>query len=343
MGNCLPKTKRRPRSSKTIAESSPAAVQLIGLGTCPITCRIRVALLYKGVIVDLVETGAYAGAPFLRCGSEKVAGSEESLLRYIDKRFGGPQAAAPTVSEQWEGRNTAAEVVTMQHRSIRRHVEGMARWASKIEEESGGVGGVNVSAAEGRRLGKWYGDLVEIMLEHAQMEERLLFPAFARTADDGKPPVANQQHGRDLPIINGIKEDLKSMMAMNADGPLYKEAALNLSLRFKVLQEHCKQHFDEEERVLLPLLVDSERVRREEREEPWPPSRWVEQVAALTEATHSRLFAFFATGLLPFEALQYVRLVAGGDERRAVTMLRSLAGAIETSPWHSWLREIGLH
>ncbi|KAL0922867.1 hypothetical protein M5K25_006898 [Dendrobium thyrsiflorum] len=325
MGNCSPKPKRRSRSSKTLADTSPPPAQLHGSETSLIAWRIRVALLYKRVAVEFVECGD--NEPFLRCGSETVTGSEESLLRYIDNRYGGPPTDTAT---ETEGRVMAAEVIVVQHRSIQQHVEDMARWAAKMTAASGDEW--KGRAAEGRRMGKLYGELVEIMLEHAQMEERFLFPILDRTADYDVCRTANEQHGRDLPLMNGIKEDLKSLIAIDVGGPLYKEALLNLSLRFRTLLEHCKQHFQEEERELLPLLEVAESVMRKEGEEPWPPNRWVQQMMDLMEQTHSRLFAFFAAGLFPHEALRYVGLVSGGDDQRAIAMLRAIAISIDNWP-----------
>ncbi|PKA67183.1 hypothetical protein AXF42_Ash004675 [Apostasia shenzhenica] len=349
MGNCSPKPMRRPpKQSKPLVKASPPAVELHGSDSCPVACRIRVALLYKRVAVEFVEAAGCAGVPFLRCGSEIMAGSEDSLLRQMDKRFGGPPAAAPATEEgPWFAKEAAAaEVVTLQHRSMLRHVEGMVRWAVKLAAEGGGedAGGLGLRrgrAAEVRRMGKWYGELREIMLEHAQMEERLLFPALDRAADYEKCRTANEQHGRDLPIMNGVREDIKSLMAMDAESHLFAEALFNLSLRFKTLQEHCKQHFEEEEKELLPLLEVAEGARREEGEEPWPADLWVEKVAAMMEATHGSLFPFFMAALLPHDAMRYVELVAGGDDRRAIAMLRLLAAAWETLPRPSWLLSNG--
>ena len=45
---------------------------------------------------------------------------------------------------------------------------------------------VVVEAAEVRRLGKWYGDAMEVMLEHARMEERVLFPDNQRASFPGQ-------------------------------------------------------------------------------------------------------------------------------------------------------------
>lgn len=182
MGNCSPKLKLRSRSSRTLAHPSPPAVQLHGSETSLIAWRIRVTLVYKLVAVEFVE--CEASEPFLRCGSETIKGTEESLLRYIDKRFGGPPAAAAADAKK-KGKGMVAEVMVVQHRSVQQHLEGMARWAEKMTAEVGD--GLKLVAAEGRLMGKFYGELVEIMLEHAQMEERFLFQALDRIADNGTP------------------------------------------------------------------------------------------------------------------------------------------------------------
>ncbi|XP_020595909.1 uncharacterized protein LOC110035914 [Phalaenopsis equestris] len=326
MGNCSRKPKVRTRSSRPPADPSPPAVQLHGSETSPIAWRIRVALLYKLLDVDFIESRD--GEPFIRCGSETVTGSEESLLRYIDKRFGGPPAAG--AATETDGRGMAVEMMLVQHRSILQHVEGMARWAEKMTEEAGD--GWRGKAADGRRMARFYGELVEIMLEHAQMEERFLFPALDRSADYDVCRTANEEHGRDLPLMNGIKEDIESCWSPYpaSDFTVQDKDLLDKSVHF--VQEHCKQHFEDEERELLPLLEAAESVRRRAGEEkPGMPNRWVQQMVDLMEQTHSRLFSFFAAALLPREALRYVGLVSAGDDQRAIAMLRSIAVSIETS------------
>jgi hypothetical protein len=55
--------------------------------------------------------------------------------------------------------------------------------------------------------------------------------------------VANQQHAGDLPMLNGIKEDIKSLLSFEAGTSLYQEALLNLSQRLKNLQVYCASLF----------------------------------------------------------------------------------------------------
>lgn len=310
MGNCSPKPKNRtspPAKAATI-------VKLYGKESCPIAWRIRVALLYKSVAVQFFPSD---GPVILRCGGEVAEGSADSLLRYIDSKFPRPPAVAV---ERVAAAGEAARITALQHRSVERHVGGMVQWAAELVAGGGGGGRM-----EARRLGRTYGQLVEVMLEHAQMEERLLFPTLEAAADRGVCKAANEDHARALPMMNGIKEDIKSLVAMNAGDPCHHEALLNLSLRFKTLQEHYKEHFKEEEKELLPLLEAVERMQIQLGNDD-ASSSLVEKVMAFMEGTHSHLFPFFMAGLLPHEAMEYVDLVSlrTRDQQRVVAMLRSL-------------------
>lgn len=48
--------------------------------------------------------------------------------------------------------------------------------------------------------------------------------------------MANEEHARDLPIMNGIKEDIKSIGVLDSGSPAYQEALLSLSTRLSSLQ-----------------------------------------------------------------------------------------------------------
>lgn len=52
----------------------------------------------------------------------------------------------------------------------------------------------------------------------------------------GITDVANADHGRDLPVTNGIKEDLKGLLALNQGSSDYEEAVFALSTRLRTLQ-----------------------------------------------------------------------------------------------------------
>nr|XP_027102583.1 uncharacterized protein LOC113723811 [Coffea arabica] len=100
---------------------------------------------------------------------------------------------------------------------------------------------------EMNKFGRNYGQLMEVMLEHARMEERVVFPILDK-ADRGLSKAANEEHARDLPIMNGIKEDIKSIGVLDLGSPVYQEALFNLANRFKMLKNNC-QHFEEEEGI----------------------------------------------------------------------------------------------
>lgn len=75
--------------------------------------------------------------------------------------------------------------------------------------------------------------------------------------------MANEEHARDLPIINGIKEDIKSMVVMEAGTPFHQEALLNLSLRLKTLEvlmfiiacSHHNRPNKEEKGIKMPAFM----------------------------------------------------------------------------------------
>lgn len=48
--------------------------------------------------------------------------------------------------------------------------------------------------------------------------------------------AAQAEHAKDLPMLNGIKEDIKSIGVLDTGSPLYQEALSNLAERFKMLK-----------------------------------------------------------------------------------------------------------
>lgn len=170
---------------------------------------------------------------------------------------------------------------------------------------------------EVKKFARSYSQLLEMMLEHAQMEEKVVFPILER-ADRGLSKAANEEHARDLPIMNGIKEDIKSVGVLDSGSPNYQEALYNISSRLKKLQDHCKQHFEEEERELLPLIEAAE-LSKEQQE------KVLEQCLDVMQGTHSHLFRFFMEGLLPQDALQYLDMViTSSNKERVASMLRMI-------------------
>ena len=133
-------------------------------------------------------------------------------------------------------------------------------------------------------------------------------------------------------MMNGIKEDIKTLLTMELGSPLFHEVLVNLSVRLKALQDHTKEHFKEEEKELLPRLEGVRRMQREEGSvSDKSNSGWASEAMGTMEMTHSKLFPFFMTGLMPQEAVQYLDLVCRctKNTRHLVSMLRSLAERLE--------------
>lgn len=85
-------------------------------------------------------------------------------------------------------------------------------------------------------------------------------------------------------------------------------------------QEHIKQHFEEEERDLLPLMEAATAEMSKEKQE-----RLLEQCLDVMQGTHSHLLHFFIDGLLPHYAMHYLDLITSCcNTERATSMLRML-------------------
>ncbi|KAF8397909.1 hypothetical protein HHK36_016834 [Tetracentron sinense] len=325
---------------KSLAEIVPSdyikgspVVKLYGSPSGTLTAYIRFALLYKTVSLHFIPAeNHYFGSdtPILQCGSDTVSGSRETLLEYIDAKFPHP----PLINRVGYNDMMPAIVLaaTLQHKSMTWHLERLVRWAEDLATRGTGR---NVDPSMGsprmevRKFGRSYSQLLEVMLEHAQMEERIVFPIL-EMADRGLSKAANEEHARDLPIMNGIKEDIKSIGVLEAGSHGYQEALFNLSTRLRTLQEHCKEHFGEEERKLLPLLEAAE-LSKEKQESV------VEQCMEVMEGTHSHLFHFLIEGLLPRNAMHYLDLITRyGDKERAATMLRTLSSRVESTVSNFW-------
>jgi hypothetical protein len=109
------------------------------------------------------------------------------MVRFIDVKL--PQPPLMVVVE--EGGETAAlvvKMVAMQHRSVVWHLERMVWWSEDMVTRGGKKNGdptMGSARMEVRKFGKSYSQLLEVMIEHAQMEERVLFPLL-ETAERGK-------------------------------------------------------------------------------------------------------------------------------------------------------------
>jgi hypothetical protein len=186
-------------STAAVDAEDGGVVRVYGSDGCPVAWRLRVSLLYKAAapLHFTPSEAAPLGRPVLRLSAadREVCGTADELLRQVDARFegkprvapperpltGSPSAAAAAAAE-------VAELVRLQHRSAERHLEGVA---AKVVEmikkgKKSGKGRSVVEGAEVRSLGKWYGDAMEVMLEHARMEETLIFPDIQRASFPGR-------------------------------------------------------------------------------------------------------------------------------------------------------------
>ncbi|KAK7280536.1 hypothetical protein RJT34_25600 [Clitoria ternatea] len=332
MGNCLGK------SEKLTAEIVPhdgakvyPIVRLYGSPKSILAAYIRFALLHKSVSLDFVpsnETERFGGsdaedAVTLQVGSEVVSGSRDTLLRFIDARFpGGTSSASGGRGRGREDETTPllASVTRLQHKSVLWHVERMVKWAEDLTTR-GGKKAVDPSMGspimEIRKFARSYSELLELMMEHAQMEETVLFPIFDK-ADRGLSKAAKEEHARDLPLMNGIKEVIKSVGVLNSGSPDYREALYSLSSRLKSLQGKCKQHFREEEVELLPLMEALELSKEQE-------VSALEQCFDVMQETHGRLLKFLLEGLPAHDAMKYLDLISKcRDKERMESMLQMI-------------------
>ncbi|KAI3997227.1 hypothetical protein MKX01_009071 [Papaver californicum] len=340
MGNCVPKP------NKSLSEIAPSefvtdtTVRLYGSTSSTLISFLRIALQYKSVAVKFVPSENYGlgnnNNPILQYGTDTVTGSPETLFRYIEGKFPKPKLFddGEEGGVEFNGNQGGiAMVVKIQHKSMLYYVENLVKWVEDLNVRGVGKGGRVVDVSMGspvmevRKFGRSYSQLLEFMLEHAQMEERILFPVFEK-ADRGLSKAANEEHARDFPIMNGIKETIKSIGVLDAGNPVYQEQLISLLSKLKTLQEHCEEHFEEEESQLLPLLEATEISR--EQQDPL-----VEQCLEIMEGTHSHLFHFLISGLLPREAILYLSLITkcttASNAERVNSMLHTLMTRIDST------------
>ncbi|KAL8159660.1 hypothetical protein V2J09_001197 [Rumex salicifolius] len=298
-----------------------APVMLYGHPTSLLTYYLRFALLHKPVALEFAPTIFEMSLFTLEFGKDDVvSGSAEKILQTMDARFPEPPLLAKNPKKGLDWKDTTpllVKISELQHRSMKWHLERMVGWATDLVARGGKAAidpAVGTPKMEVRKFDKSYGQLYDILLEHAQMEEMVVFPILQRE-DRGLCRSANQEHARDLPIMNGIKEAIKSIGAIDAGTPDHREALHNMSSRLAVLQDNCREHFEEEERSVLPVL---EAVELSKEQQKTTLSKCITEM----QGTHSRLFRFFMEGLKPYEAVQYMNLIVDNiDKDKAAAML----------------------
>nr|XP_043632837.1 uncharacterized protein LOC122604017 [Erigeron canadensis] len=327
-----PDTPEKPHQKRDHSDSgsklpapvpAPApVVRLYGSPASPATSYIRFAIMYKPVTLLFVpsETPDFGfETPVIQYGSDVISGSSVTILRYLDAKF-----PTPLLLSNWNNNDERMPVVVtstvLQHKSLLWHLERMVRWGEDLATRGGKSKGDPVMGSarmEVKKYGKSYSQLLELLLEHAQMEERILFPILERE-DRGLSKSVNAEHARDLPLMNGIKEDIKTIIVLDSGSTSLHDALFSLSTRLKSLQENCKEHFDEEERGILPLMEATELTQGQQ-------ERLLEQSLDVMPGTHSHLLKFFMEGLLPQEAMLYLDLITKcTDKDRAGSIYRFL-------------------
>ncbi|XP_044461338.1 uncharacterized protein LOC123192757 [Mangifera indica] len=312
----LPTPETVPFDSIKIKPPSPPSntapmVKLYGSPTSSITAYARFALLYKSVSPQFIASNMETTVQIC-AGFDSATGDRETLLRFVESRFPQPPLTEVTVirddyREKVYDDVTSpviVRVVVLQHKSVRWHLERMVRWAKDLAQRGGKKAvdpAVGSPKMEMKKFGNSYSQLLDFLLEHAQMEERVVFPLL-EMADRGLCKAVNEEHAKHLPIMNGIKEDIKSIGVLDSGTLIYQEALYNLSTRLKSLLGHCKEHFEEEERDLLPLVQATELSKEQQK-------KILVQCVNTMQGTHSHLFKVFLEGLLPQEAMLYLDLI----------------------------------
>lgn len=186
MGNCNGKRGKTCARKNGIATPPIDVVhcrpvyRLYAPATCPWTLWLRISLSYKPIPFQFFPSHASAGtrSAVLECGLETVAGPPELILRYVDGKYPDP----PLLDSEGPVRPAVEKAAALQHRSMRRQLERVVKWAEELAEA--GSKAKRPAAAgstprmEVRKFGRCYAQLHELMVEHAQAEERLIFPVL---------------------------------------------------------------------------------------------------------------------------------------------------------------------
>lgn len=200
-------------SKKSTAEIAPydcvvkvnkptPSVRLCGSPNSILTAYVRFALLYKSISPRFIpcdnpifETEV---PTVLRVGSESVSGSRQTLLDFVESKF--PEPSLNNIRDADDGDEVSPRVVRMmrmQHGSLRWHLARMVRWAEDLAKRKGKKAGdptVGSPKMEFKKFASTYSQLLELLLEHAQMEERVVFPGLEK--DDRGTAILNHHASR---------------------------------------------------------------------------------------------------------------------------------------------------
>lgn len=184
MGNCLLKRSKKSGRSPSGVVPTPSVLRLHSPPSSPWTLWIRIALSYKPISVEFFPTAPFTpgqSTAVIELGSETLSGPHEKLLQYVDSRYPDP----PLLSQPEKADQPALErAVGLQHCSINRHLERVAKWAVEMatrpERRSSVPSLENDPKMEVRKFERFYAQLHELLVEHAQVEERVIFPVLEK-------------------------------------------------------------------------------------------------------------------------------------------------------------------
>lgn len=187
-----PKIEIIPLPTPENIKKGSTVVKLYGPPNSTATFYIRFAIIYKPVSLQYTPS-EIVESPVLYCESDVVSGSAEEIFRYLDSKFPEPPLLVKGVdsvnSFGWFDKTTplVVWVANLQHRSITWHLERLVRWAEDMTRRGGKTKGDPVMGSpkmEMKKFGRNYQALMEVMLEHARMEESVVFPILDK-ADRG--------------------------------------------------------------------------------------------------------------------------------------------------------------
>lgn len=180
-----PEIKLSPLPETPPEKPSLPVIRLFGSPSSPSTSYIKFALNYKPITLLFIPSQTQNlgfESPVIQYGSDVISGSSLTILRYLDSKF-----PTPLLLTNWDSHHeTMPAVVTatvLQHKSLTWHLERMVRWGEDLAARGGKTLGDPVMGSgrmEVKKYGKSYSQLLEVLLEHAQMEERIVFPILEK-------------------------------------------------------------------------------------------------------------------------------------------------------------------
>ncbi|GBG80795.1 hypothetical protein CBR_g31351 [Chara braunii] len=249
------------------------------------------------------------GGPAAGAGGDKY----HHQLQQAQQAGGGIGGRADGRRRSWDGRKSWESFRFDPGRFVRESKEDKRQRAQRLRLDK---------EVKLKELWKRYGMLWQLMQEHAEMEERILFPALERY-QPGISQSAVDDHARDFPLMNGVKEEIKMAMAINTDSEDSKEALTLLRARLRKLQKLKAVHFEEEEMLVFPLLSCM-------KFEPGLQESLVAKFVEVMDASSSTLLPFLLSALSSQDMDQYTMVLQMCLERDPA-VLAKMANCLKTA------------